>query len=360
MRAPPPPQHPSLREGSTPIIADDRGHLLPAVPRSQVSQVRGGRGGRSHSSAGAGAPWGCKALARPRSPSSSQASPWGSFVGTWEMPPRIPPARLDLTSRSAAAAARLIDWIHRPTALTRACNGLRTEITGKVGAPLRRSRDGTPAHEKISGSILYHPRPGEGRRGQKAAKEPHGDSSCCSLCRFPLSRGMFQTHSSHGPSSHLLVDPTGCTWPSSTQCLGHHLPPALGMGLPRLCPKSGLISPLLAGAWAAAATAVPAGGAHKLLLSSRRKASEKRGCPDAERFPELPAPLLRSLLLPGDRCSGASSPGGAAPASGAAVSPARSPALRQVPLRQRGLAQTPLPQHFCPAPSPPAAPVFAP
>ncbi|KAM6365118.1 protein Flattop [Pluvialis apricaria] len=91
-------QRPSLREGSTPIIADDRGHLLPTVPRSQ-------------------------------------ASPWGTFVGTWEMPPRIPPARLDLTSHSAAAAARLTGWIRQPTALTRACNGLRTEITGKPQEP---------------------------------------------------------------------------------------------------------------------------------------------------------------------------------------------------------------------------------
>ncbi|KAM6112593.1 protein Flattop [Phoenicopterus ruber ruber] len=97
-------QRPSLQEGSTQIIADDRGHLLPDVPRSQ-------------------------------------ASPWGKFVGTWEMPPRIPPARLDLTSRSAAAAAQLTEWIRQPTTLTRACNGLRTEITGKVSikSPMRRT-----------------------------------------------------------------------------------------------------------------------------------------------------------------------------------------------------------------------------
>ncbi|XP_009995670.1 PREDICTED: UPF0740 protein C1orf192 homolog [Chaetura pelagica] len=63
------------------------------------------------------------------------ASPWGTFVGTWDMPRRIPPAKLDLTSRSAAAAARLLDRIHPPTTLTRACNGLRTDVTGKVGAP---------------------------------------------------------------------------------------------------------------------------------------------------------------------------------------------------------------------------------
>ncbi|XP_069650189.1 protein Flattop isoform X4 [Haliaeetus albicilla] len=88
------PQRPLLREGSTLIIADDRGHLLPTVPRSQ-------------------------------------ASPWGTFVGTWDMPPRIPPARLDLTSRSATAAMQLMDRIRQPTALTHACNGLWTEITGK-------------------------------------------------------------------------------------------------------------------------------------------------------------------------------------------------------------------------------------
>ncbi|XP_009320293.1 PREDICTED: UPF0740 protein C1orf192 homolog [Pygoscelis adeliae] len=72
---------------------------------------------------------------------SSRVSPWGRFVGAWERPPRIPPARLDLTARSDAAAAQLIDWIHQPTALTHACNGLRTEITGRVSikSPMRRA-----------------------------------------------------------------------------------------------------------------------------------------------------------------------------------------------------------------------------
>ncbi|XP_051497173.1 protein Flattop [Apus apus] len=94
----PGPQRPSPRQGSTRILADDRGHLLPTVPRSQ-------------------------------------ASPWGTFVGTWDMPRRIPPARLDLTSRSAAAAAQLLDRIHQPTTLTHACNGLWTEVTGKTTQP---------------------------------------------------------------------------------------------------------------------------------------------------------------------------------------------------------------------------------
>ncbi|XP_062453617.1 protein Flattop [Rhea pennata] len=88
------PQRPLPRDGYTQIIADNRGHLLPSVPRSK-------------------------------------ASPWGTFLGTWDMPLKIPPARLNLTSRSAAAAARLTDWIHKSAPLTSACNGLRPEIAGK-------------------------------------------------------------------------------------------------------------------------------------------------------------------------------------------------------------------------------------
>lgn len=61
-------------------------------------------------------------------------------MGTWEMPLKIPPAKLNLTSRSAAAASRLTNWIHKSTALTSACNGLRPQITGKVGSPGCRGR----------------------------------------------------------------------------------------------------------------------------------------------------------------------------------------------------------------------------
>ncbi|XP_032060222.1 protein Flattop [Aythya fuligula] len=88
-------QRPTPRDGSTQILVNDRGHLLPSVPRSQ-------------------------------------ASPWGSFLGTWDMPPRIPPAKLNLTARSAHAAARLTACLRASAALTGACNGLRAEVTGKL------------------------------------------------------------------------------------------------------------------------------------------------------------------------------------------------------------------------------------
>ncbi|XP_057273008.1 protein Flattop [Pezoporus wallicus] len=106
----PGPKPPKHSEGSTPIIANDRGHLLPSIPRSQ-------------------------------------ASPWGSFVGTWEMPLRIPPARLDLTARSAAAAERLLQRLHQRTALSSARNGLRTRITGTrkpLGNAARADAEGIP------------------------------------------------------------------------------------------------------------------------------------------------------------------------------------------------------------------------
>ncbi|XP_024999423.1 protein Flattop [Gallus gallus] len=87
-------RRPSPRDGSTQPLANDRGHLLPSVRRSQVS-------------------------------------PWGTFVGTWEMPARIPPPKLNLTARSAAAAAQLCGWIRTPTALSTACNGGGTVICGQ-------------------------------------------------------------------------------------------------------------------------------------------------------------------------------------------------------------------------------------
>ncbi|XP_023555596.1 protein Flattop isoform X2 [Octodon degus] len=81
----------SSYEGYTQIIANDRGHLLPSVPRSK-------------------------------------ASPWGSFIGTWQMPLKIPPARVTLTARTTAGAASLTKWIHKNPDLLKACNGLRPEI----------------------------------------------------------------------------------------------------------------------------------------------------------------------------------------------------------------------------------------
>ncbi|XP_054849811.1 protein Flattop [Eublepharis macularius] len=91
-------QHPSAREGYSQFIANDRGHLLPLVPRSK-------------------------------------ASPWGTYMSTWDMPLRIPPAKVSLTSRSVAAADHLTEWINKSKALGDACNGLIPEITGKPSEP---------------------------------------------------------------------------------------------------------------------------------------------------------------------------------------------------------------------------------
>ncbi|XP_044800049.2 protein Flattop isoform X3 [Bubalus bubalis] len=65
----------------------------------------------------------------------SQASPWGSFMGTWQMPLKVPPARATLTSRTAAGAASLTRWIQKNPDLLKASNGLRPEIFGKPHYP---------------------------------------------------------------------------------------------------------------------------------------------------------------------------------------------------------------------------------
>ncbi|XP_058556891.1 protein Flattop isoform X1 [Neofelis nebulosa] len=88
----------SSHEGYTQFIANDRGHLLPSVPRSK-------------------------------------ASPWGSFMGTWQMPLKVPPARVTLTSRTVAGAASLTKWIQKNPDLLKASNGLRPEIFGKPHDP---------------------------------------------------------------------------------------------------------------------------------------------------------------------------------------------------------------------------------
>ncbi|XP_053464203.1 protein Flattop isoform X3 [Nycticebus coucang] len=101
----------SSHEGYTQIIANDRGHLLPSVPRSK-------------------------------------ANPWGSFMSTWQMPLKIPPARVTLTSRSTAGAASLTKWIQKNPDLLKASNGLRAEILGKPHDPNHQKKLGKKSTTK--------------------------------------------------------------------------------------------------------------------------------------------------------------------------------------------------------------------
>ncbi|XP_078524765.1 protein Flattop [Lissotriton helveticus] len=86
-------ERPSAHDGYTLFIANDRGHLL------------------------------CESM-------KSKISPWGTYMGTWDMPRRIPPCKVSSASRSAHAANCLKEWIYNSTDLTSACNGLRPEIDG--------------------------------------------------------------------------------------------------------------------------------------------------------------------------------------------------------------------------------------
>ncbi|XP_043857573.1 protein Flattop isoform X2 [Dromiciops gliroides] len=122
-------KHPEAHDGYTQIIANDRGHLLPSVPRSKTS-------------------------------------PWGTFMGTWQMPLQIPPARVTLTSRSTAAANRLINWVQKNPDLLNASNGLRPEIRGHPQEPRPRENDSSLKPPKKTATPkavqeVPHPAPAE-------------------------------------------------------------------------------------------------------------------------------------------------------------------------------------------------------
>ncbi|XP_053857178.1 protein Flattop [Vidua macroura] len=132
----PPPKLPTPRP-PTPFIANDRGHLLPHVRRSQVS-------------------------------------PWGTFLGTWDMPARIPPARLDLSARQPRAAARLAR--ERPPRLSTACNGLRTRVTGKLQKPWDTEPSGKEQGGPSGGPVA--PNPGDNPEGGPCPQNPPGGGPC--------------------------------------------------------------------------------------------------------------------------------------------------------------------------------------
>ncbi|XP_069460789.1 protein Flattop isoform X2 [Ambystoma mexicanum] len=113
-----------------------------------------------------------------------EKSPWGKYMGTWDMPLKIPPAKVSLASRSARAANHLTEWICNSTALTSASNGLRPEIdgeavrprhkgipTGQLSATSRRCFSQSP--EKTRCSVLQ---PEQGI-GAPSGKLPEGRSS---------------------------------------------------------------------------------------------------------------------------------------------------------------------------------------
>uniref|UniRef100_A0A6J0TWR0 Protein Flattop n=1 Tax=Pogona vitticeps TaxID=103695 RepID=A0A6J0TWR0_9SAUR len=139
-------KHPSAREGYTQFIANDKGHLLPSIPRSK-------------------------------------ASPWGTYMNTWEMPLKIPPAQVNLTSRSVDAAARLTEWVNKSAALTTACNGFSPEIIGKPSNPVARiSKDssakrGRPASRGSGRSSLAEKMPAQEGTPHGVAATPKGPLS---------------------------------------------------------------------------------------------------------------------------------------------------------------------------------------
>uniref|UniRef100_H2YQV8 Protein Flattop n=1 Tax=Ciona savignyi TaxID=51511 RepID=H2YQV8_CIOSA len=116
-------ERPSTLEGFTQIIANDRGHLRNGVPRSNES-------------------------------------PWGTFMGTWDMPRKIPPARPSYTARSDRAAQNLLQF-KDASPLNTAVNGYKEftpnkskNLSPKKTSPLARPNAPTPPKSKSPEQIV--------------------------------------------------------------------------------------------------------------------------------------------------------------------------------------------------------------
>ncbi|XP_045142531.1 protein Flattop-like [Echinops telfairi] len=122
----------SSHEGYTQIITNDRSHLLPLVPHSK-------------------------------------ASPWGSFMGTWQMLLKIPPAWVTLTSHTMASAASLTKWIQKNPDLLKASNGLCPETLGKLHDADSRKKLGEKAMTKTE------------QQAPKRTSTPNSPATSCSF-----------------------------------------------------------------------------------------------------------------------------------------------------------------------------------
>ncbi|KAG8430932.1 hypothetical protein GDO86_019722, partial [Hymenochirus boettgeri] len=105
-----------------------------------------------------------------------QKNPWGTFIGTWEMPKKIPPSKVTLTARSAEASKRLTNWIQNSEKLLSASNGLVPQITGTTSGEItqRQEKQETHQEEPTTQRISPEPRPSSQAgpdRGRKNSPE---------------------------------------------------------------------------------------------------------------------------------------------------------------------------------------------
>lgn len=98
---------PKTYKGFSQAFANDRGHLLPAVPKSVES-------------------------------------PWGTFLGTWDMPLKIPPPNPRYTGRSHYQQKKLKNWRDK-TIVQHACNGFLEFPTNYPSRPTSAARPETPS-----------------------------------------------------------------------------------------------------------------------------------------------------------------------------------------------------------------------
>jgi len=114
--------YPKTAKGFSQQFANDRGHLLPIVPRSSES-------------------------------------PWGTFMSTWDMPLRIPPCHPKYTGRSEKNIQKLAAW-RKHCSLQAACNGFLeypTSFPTIPGDESVRPDPPSPAHSTPSNIDDYSP-----------------------------------------------------------------------------------------------------------------------------------------------------------------------------------------------------------
>nr|XP_033781321.1 protein Flattop [Geotrypetes seraphini] len=130
-------ERPAAHDGHTEFITNDRGHLLPGIPRSE-------------------------------------RNPWGMFVGTWDMPLKIPPFKASLTGRSVQASKHLAEWMLKPTSLTYASNGIQPHITGKPTEELHNKKHSREVARPNSRCSMY----ASEKLNHSAEAQPRQNSRC--------------------------------------------------------------------------------------------------------------------------------------------------------------------------------------
>ncbi|XP_062398129.1 protein Flattop [Sardina pilchardus] len=113
-------ERPSAADGHTTFITNDHGHLLPGMK-------------------------------------AKNGSAWTSFVGTWDLPNRIPPTYINPTARSHEGQERLKNWNNRKG--TKTATSPRMEVEAQNTGRASKAQEELMADQPVSHEQLSEPAP---------------------------------------------------------------------------------------------------------------------------------------------------------------------------------------------------------